>query len=52
MADTEIVEAWVDRLTSAIGLIVLVATGIYLAREWNNLDQTEVALSSARSRSG
>ena len=44
----EIVKRWVDRLTAVLGLVVLAATGIYLASEWSNLDQAELALSFAQ----
>jgi peptidoglycan/LPS O-acetylase OafA/YrhL len=46
--DTEIAKRWVDRVIAVVGLVVLVATGIYLANDWANLDKTEMALSFAQ----
>lgn len=46
--ETEIAKRWVDRVIAVVGLVVLVATGIYLANDWANLDQTEMALSFAQ----
>lgn len=46
-SETEIVKRWVDRVISLVGMIVLVATGIFLANDWANLDKTELALSFA-----
>lgn len=35
-------------MIAAVGLVVLVATGVYLANDWANLDKTEMALSFAQ----
>jgi hypothetical protein len=46
--ETEVVKRWVDRVISLGGLIVLVATAVYLANDWANLDKAEMALSFAQ----
>lgn len=46
--ETEVVKRWVDRVISLLGLVVLVATGIYLANDWANLDKAKMALSFAQ----
>ncbi len=45
--DTMIVKRLADGLLGVMGLAILIGTGVYLVREWPNLDKAELVLSFA-----